>query len=244
MNKSILNIVFCVLCFSVRGQVNDKIYISGSWINTDVSDVYESGKSKFCDIKYFGDSSRFVPLFLSFESGKELRITFRIEQPVLTYRVLHSCHDSISISRGLNTYKIYIFGERLRLRYNNNWITFRKVANSYSNDVFGEFIKDGIFKSRFKYTIDSFAESNNYNNAVVNRNNFQQTMKEIFNCEQVEIVTLGTFKFGEFCLPEVAIYYNRTSKRSSPRVLGIDRSNNNINLIDSAGFNVVIFRRH
>lgn len=241
MKKAILYFVITTLCASVQGQSFNKKTVTGSWINTNVADFYESNKEHACDINYF-DNDKFVPLYLSFENESQLKITFRIEQRIFTYKVNHTNSDSISISRGENIYKIYLEKDVLKLRYRGNLITFKKVSDNYSSDVFGEFIKDIIFRKHKNFTITSFKESNNYNGYVFRKNNFKQKLKELFKCDQVDVVQLGSFKSGSTCLPEIALYYNAKNKMGSPRVLGIITDTDNVEFIDNSGTTILTLK--
>jgi len=242
MKFIILSFVISIFSASIiRGQSFDRKSISGSWININVINSYESNKEHPCDLKYF-DDDRFLPLYLSFENKNQLKITFRIEQKIFTYNVSQSNPDSILIYRGKNVFKIYVIKDLLRLQYHNNLITFKKVSNTYSNDVFGEFIKDIIFKNYKNYIIASFTETKNYNNKAFNRYNFLMALKEIFQCKEVEIVQLGSLKYGKSCLPEIALYNNEESEFKSPRVLGILIENGIIKFVDNLGIPILTIK--
>jgi len=119
MKKIILYFIITTLWTSVQGQHLNKKTITGSWINTNVTNYYESNKEHACDIKYF-DNDKFVPLYMSFENKNRLKITFRIEQKIFTYSVNQSNPDSIIICRGKNIFKIYLIKDLLKLQYHNN----------------------------------------------------------------------------------------------------------------------------
>jgi len=101
----------------------------------------------------------------------------------------------------------------------NKIATFIKVSDYSSKDIFGDFIKNIVFNRHKNYRIDSFIRprDNSYENIVLNKGNFQKKLKEIFKSEEVEIVQLGTFRFGKSCWPELAIYYE--NEPNSLRVL-------------------------
>lgn len=243
MKKAILYFIITIVYASAQCQNSNKKAntITGTWINTNVSDFYESKKENACDINYF-DNNKFVPLYLSFENENLLKITFRIEQRVFTYKVNQSKPNSIVISRNKNIYKIFLSNDILTLNYNDNLITFKKVSDNYSTDVFGEFIKGVVFRKNDNYTVLSFKERNGYTGYVFTKKDFKQKIKEIFRCDHVDIVQLGSFKFEKSCLPEIALYYNNRNKWSSPRVLGIITDKDNIKFIDNSGNNILTLK--
>jgi len=67
-------------------------------------------------------------------------------------------------------------------------------------------------------------------------------LKEIFQCEEVEIVQLGLFTFGKSCLPEISIYYNSEVGRRDPRVLGIITDPDCIQFIDKSGDTILTLK--
>jgi hypothetical protein len=200
-------------------------------------DYYKSDKSKPCDIKYFGND-KFLPLYLSFENKHQVKVTLRIEQKILTYNVKYLGSHSF-ITRNKNVYEIYLIKhDTLKLRYNGNLVLFKRVSYSYSVNVFDQFIKDIIFKEIKSYKIASFTENYKYLRSVITASNFNEKMKAIFSCQQVEFAQLASFQYGNSCLPEIALYGN-TTKLKNPRELGIKVENNNIKFIDKAG-NIIL----
>jgi hypothetical protein len=234
MKKIILFFIFNSIWASTQGQGHSKNIITGSWININVSDYYESNNKISCDTKYF-DNNEFVPSYLSFENNDQLRITFKIEQKIFTYTVTYFSSDSIIIHRGNNIFKIYLNNDLLKLQYYNKVITFKKVSDHYSTDVFGEFIKSVIFKKYLNFITTSFKKGNHYNDKIINRNNFKMKMKEIFMCDAVDFAQLALFNWRNSCLPEIAIYYSKEDKWVPPRVLGLLIDNDNVKFIDSSG---------
>ena len=241
MKKIILYFIITTIYTSAQSQDHNRNIITGSWININITDYYDSNKEYPCDIKYF-DNDKFMSLYLSFENKNQLKITFRIEQKIFTYNVIQSNPDSIIIYKGKNVFRIYLIKDLLRLQYHNNLIIFKKVSNTYSSDVLGEFIKDIIFKNYKNYIIASFTETKDYNNKVFNRYNLLMTLKEIFQCKEVEIVQLGSLKYGKSCLPEIALYYSEGSKFKSPRVLGILIENGIIKFVDNLGVPILTIK--
>lgn len=239
MKKFILYISLTALWVFVQGQGNNMRTFAGSWINTNVTDFYESTKNIHCDFKYF-DNDEFVPLYLSFENENEVKITYRIEQRIFTYKVIHSTPDSISISGGKNIYKIYFENNLLKFQYNENLITFRKASNKYSIYVFAEYIKGIIFRNHKTYMVTSFKENNNHNKMLVSKDDFEQKLRDIFGCEHVEIVQLGTFKYEPYCLPEIALYDSAKNKLGAlTRTLGVLISEDNVQFVDNSGAIIV-----
>lgn len=190
-----------------QAQGPKRNWCGGSWINANLAEYYESGDEHPCgDIKYF-DNDKFVPLYFSFTNEKKLRITSRIEQKLFsTYFIISSGSDSIVISNGTKkTRTIYLYGELLKLRYDNNLLVFRKVSDIYSTDVFGEFIKQKLFKKYKRFKI-SFSKSGNKSDIEFTRFNVKQNLIKIFKCKSVDFVQLGSQKFKGLCLPQVALY--------------------------------------
>ncbi|MDD4971837.1 MAG: hypothetical protein PHT07_20625 [Paludibacter sp.] len=241
MKKIILYFIVMVLCKFGQCQVPSKNDIKGSWINLSITEYYESNKQHACDINYF-DNDKFIPLYLSFENKDQVKITNRIEQTIFTYKVNYTKPDSIFIYRGENIYSIYVLKDTLKLMHNQNVISFKKVSDNYSTDVFGEYIKGVIFKKHENYLNSSFKESHVYNNILISRANFKDKIMEIFKCDHVDFVQLGSFKFKNTCLPEIALYYDNSKKRERPRVIGILIENDEINFIDESGINVLIIK--
>ncbi|MDO6433110.1 hypothetical protein Q4E93_21050 [Flavitalea sp. BT771] len=241
MKKAIVYSVIAVLCASVQGQIARAKTITGAWINVNVAGFYESGEGHDCSIKYF-DHEKFLPLYLSFENDNQVKVTFRIEQRVFTYKVAHTGPDSMSISREDNVYSLYLVKEALKLRYKGDLITFKKVSENYSADVFGEFIKGIVFRDNKTYKVASFIESGNYGNWVFDKSNFKLKIKALFKCDHVDVVQLGSFKFQNTCLPEIALYYDSNSKWSGPRVLGIIINKDAIRFIDNKGGDVLTLK--
>jgi hypothetical protein len=215
--------------------------LSGSWINTNVSDSYELILNHACNIYYF-DNNKFLPLYLSFLDENHLKATFRIEQKIFTFLVNHSNPDSIFIYRDKNHYRIYFENGVLKLQYGRYLITFKKVSNNYSKNVFGEYVKENIFKKNKSYVITFFKESDKYKKLLVNRNNFLPTMVQMFKCNAVDLVDLGTFGFENACLPEVAIYQEGNARQDGPRRLGIVIGTDSIILVDSRRTNILTLK--
>ena len=123
---------------------------------------------------------------MSFDDKNQLKIAYRYEQPIITCKITHSAPSFVVIAFGKKHQKIYLKNGLLNLQIEGNiinegyLISFKKVSDQYSKDVFGEFIKGIIFGKNKTYTIASFNESNSYNNKVINRNNFQAVLKEVF----------------------------------------------------------------
>lgn len=238
MNKIILILVIIITSKYTQGQSSKTL--AGSWINMNVIDYYKSDKDCSCLLKDF-ENDKFVPLYLSFNNLVQVKISFRIEQEIFTYKVKNVKRDSAMIIRGHNSYNIYLKNGKLKLKFHNRVVTFVKVSDNYSKDVFGEFIRNLIFDKHKSYIIDSFlrANDNNYKNIVFDRINFQEQLKKIFKSKEVEIVQLGTFKFNDSCFPEIAIYYSGEKKYDSPEVLGIIAKDDRINFVDKSGVTVL-----
>jgi len=241
MKKLIFYLIIITFSLSAVGQNAKNKSITGSWINAAVFDYYESLKDSTCNVFHL-NYHRLEPLYLSFNDRRQLKITYRYEQPGAIYKITQSAENIVVIAFGKKFQKIYLENGLLKLKIEGNLInegnliTFKKVSDNYSNDVFGEFIKGIIFKKYNTYLIASFTETNIYNNKRVKRNDFRQVMKEIFNCDAVDIAQMGTFKHQHLCLPEIAIYYNdKGSKWTNPRVLGIQSGNDYVRLIDTSG---------
>jgi hypothetical protein len=206
--------------------------IQGSWINSNIQNYYKAYNT-VCDLNSFG--SDVVPLYLTFKDSKTLNITFKIEQKIFTYRVIKTFKDSVIIKGNGNTRVLYTKDNTLSLNYNGQVIPFTKVSDSYSKDVFAEFIKSEVFKEYDKYIISSYIENKDFDSMKVDRNNFESILKSLFKCDDVNIVTLGLFEYQNHCLPEIAIYYGEQDKRPSPRTLGIMKDNDSIRFIDASG---------
>ena len=245
MKKILFYFIAFLFCLSAKGQVVKKKSISGSWINTAVADYYESIKDSTCSVFQL-NHRRLVPLYLSFDDKNQVKITFRIEQNIATYNITESARSFVVIAFGKKHQKIYLKNGLLNLQIEGNiinegyLISFKKVSDQYSNDVFGEFIKGIIFEKNKTYTIATLNESNSCNNKVINRNNFQAVLKEVFKCDGIDIANLASFKFGKYCLPELAIYNNNQGNQwTNPRILGIQTRKDYVKFIDSTGVSVL-----
>jgi len=230
-----------VLCKIVHCQVSNKNNINGSWINISINEYYKSNNQLVCDVNYF-DNDKFIPLFLSFENKHQVKLTPRIEQTIFTYEVNYSNPDSIIIYRGRNVYRIYIINDTLKLKYNQNIISFTKVSETFSSDVFGEYVKGIMFKTHQTYSVSFFSDSHSNTNFSMNSSNFNEKIKLLFKCDNVDFVQLGTYKYKNTCLPEIAIYYNNSKKWNYPRILGILIENDKINFIDESGIIVLTIK--
>lgn len=223
-----LSFLITIICVSVQGQS-----INGSWINSKIIDYYQSDEVKACDIKFFGDN-KFVPLYLSFDRTNHVIVTFRIEQPKLNYKVKLMKTNFFVITHGKNKFEIHLNGDSLTLNYNQNLITFKKVINTYTNDVFGNYIKNIIFGGNKKFIIKFLTQAKRSQRIIIKRSNFLQEMKEILKCKNVEFAQLGTFNYNKFCLPELALYNCDNNKSNGPIVLGIFIQNDFIKFIDNS----------
>ena len=177
MKNNILYFLVVVLCNSVQSQMSSERKITGSWINIGLTEYYEAEMPKMCDIKDF-DNDKFVPLFLSFVNKNEVKVTFRYEQTIHTYKVDYSKPDSTYIYIGQDIHKIYVENDTLKLKYNQNLISFRKVSDSYSSDVFGEYMKRKIFMEHKNYLVTLFKENYGYSESI-NESNFKQKFKKL-----------------------------------------------------------------
>lgn len=224
---------------SALGQVMNKNRMGGSWINSSVSNFYKSNQSNGCDTNYF-EKNEFVPLYISFEAENQVKITYRTEQRIVAYKVRYSGSDMIFSYRGKTVYKVSLLNNVLQLYYKGNLIRFEKVSDSYSGDVFGECIKNLIFKNKKSYVVDSY-KSVKYNHTLIDRNNFKDQIKKIFGCDYVDFVQLMFFKYKDVCLPEIALYYKGNLKSGTPQVLGIFQEKSSIKLVDNTGNIILTF---
>jgi hypothetical protein len=234
-----INMFLILLAFwtSVDGQAINEKSAFGSWINIDVADYYTSDEKQICDIKYF-DKDEFIPLFLSFKSRDEIEINFRIEQKKVSYKVNYVNGVLTSISRGKNTYKVDLGIDFLKLRYNNHLVTFKRVSDSYTNDVFGSFIKGLIFREHKSYVIVR-SINKDYKLKLITAQNFSENIRKIFRCSQYEFVLLGSFEYQGKCLPEIAIYRAKAKGESIPESLGILSEKTEIKFVDHANHTVL-----
>lgn len=221
-----------LFCSIAHCQTFNKSKITGSWININVAEYYESVLQK-CDSNYF-DNNKFIPLYLSFDND-QVKLTLRIEQTIFNYKVNYSKSNSICIQRGNNNYRIFVSNDTLKLNYNQNLIVFRKVADNFSSDVFEEYIKKSIFLNHEKYLVSSFKNINKVNNTPIDKSNFKHKIKNLFKCDHVDFVQLGFLSYKNICLPKIALYYNSNKEFTSPRVLGILIETNEVKLIDTSG---------
>ena len=240
MKKVILCFIISIFSAAVQAQKFDKKEFTGSWLNVNIADFYESKNGYDCN-NYSFDNEKFRPLYLSFLNKDKLIITFRIEHKKFIYKVDYSNPEAIFIRYEKNAFRISVLKEVLRLQYDGNLIMFKKVSDNFSTDVLGEYIKGMIFKDHKSYTIKFFKENNKYDSRI-NRKNFQQKIQELFKCDEVEFVKLGRMKSGNTCLPEIALYFNTGVRSNTPRVLGILKDRGGIRFIDSAGDNILILK--
>jgi len=232
-------ILFLALTFaSIKGMPNCNVsnldQIRGSWINNQMYEYYKSAKTNPCNEKFF-ERSNSVPLYLSFNEKKQIEITFRYEQKIGIYHIKSSVGDSIIAYKDRRVLKIKLMKDLLVMEYEGRTVSFKKVSSSYSNDVFGEFVKSLVFENHNSYTIESFNENKKFNNRIVDRGNFRQTLKEVFACEFVNFAQLGLFKYGDYCLPELALYYKNKDSSDGPKLLGINTEYKIVKFINSSG---------
>lgn len=206
-----------------------------------VVDYYETGAEQVCDLKYF-DEDKFTPLYLSFERKDQLKLTYKLEQKIFTYKVNYSSSDSIFISRGKNLHRIYISNDTLTLKYNKNLIPFKKVSDNFSSDVFGEYMKGIIFKKHENYLVSSFMGKAASSVCIIKKENFKKKIKEIFKCDYIDFVQLGLVRVKNNCLPTIALYYNNSKETTNPYILGILMQTDEVNFIDVSGINVLTLK--
>jgi hypothetical protein len=231
--KKILIFIAISIFTSAYGQVQRKNAVLGSWINSTVSNFYRSIQSNGCDTSYF-ERNEVVPLYMAFENKNQVKIAYRVEQRIVTYKVKYSGSDIIMSYRGKKVYKIAIVNNLLRLYYKGNLIEFNKVSDHYSKDVFGDLIKNIILKNSKFYFLDLPNPQKN-KHVLVDKNNFKDQVKKVFGCTYVDFVQLGLFQYKNVCLPEIALYYEGDPKHNSPQVLGVLQDRDNIKLVNKIG---------
>lgn len=213
---------------------------TGSWINENIVKYYMGGKEKSCSIEDF-DNDKYIPLSISFKEANELILSLRIEQRKAYYKATYYKGELISISNKINVYKVRQSNNVLVLNYRGNKISFRKVSNTFSNNVFMEFIKNLIFKSNksLKLSIRGCGKP-----TEVTKQNLLKKLNAGFRGNMVEFVELGTYKSGDKCLPEIAIYQKNEGKWERPQILGILINDNEVKFIDTYGNTEAILQRN
>jgi Na+/serine symporter len=71
------------------------------------------------------------------------------------------------------------------------------------------------------------------------RENFTHKIGELFKCDAVEFVKLGSMKYVNTCLLEIALYFSYRQS-NSPRVLGILKDKGNLRFIDRTSGNNIL----
>lgn len=215
--------------------------LSGSWINSKVIQYYKSDNIPPCNNNFYANDE-FIPLSLSFNNKNQINIIFRNEQRILTYDIKSVKENTIVISRGKIVFTLTYTDGALKLEYNKHTIFFTKVSDSFTIDAFAEFIKSEIFKEYDNYLITALSENKDFNNTKISRNSFESIFKKIFKCKYVNVVPLGLFNYKNYCLPEIALYYDEQSKQSGPKIFGVMKDEEGVKFIDASGIVALIIK--
>ncbi len=231
MGKYSVYIIVYFFTSVCHGQATTNPIFGGSWLNMEIVDYYNNSDGNGCLVRGWADTL-FCPRSISFENPSLIRMTFFPEQREFVYRVIRKKHDSLTIHNTANTRKLYLAHDTLKLQYSERIVQYLKVSNQFSNDVFGDFIKNKIFERHKHYRISAFTESRVKMTEPINRISFVRIMKELFKCDRAEIVTLSTFKYSDKCLPEINFYFKEGPRVRYPRTLAILLNREEVEFID------------